>query len=522
MNLSELNSDLQKSLKSGIVIGLARYEPNKKFIVKPVVPGSDILHIIRERTSCINPNAYFIRRRYPDYPLKQYEISPIGIFSPPFIYRILIVCRELGIPVTFTSEVKKYLIPFWKEKKIEDIEDTLALQYRYYQKEAIKRALSTGRGLIKIPTAGGKTLVLAGLYSLLRKYLTSGQFMLFLFPNTHLVHQTFQAFIEYGIDEKEILIWTGEEGKPKELTKDFQGALFINSQILLRQKKGTFEEIQNAFFFFCDEVHTLKRVNKISKWLNKYLQADYRFGLTGTFPPEQTEMLFLESLIGPPIFNISLNELEKEKFTTPFKIIEHRFKTPSSCPKEIKFGFGKTSSYFNDFSKGLNFYQAEIEYLVSCPERNHFIVNLVKSLGFTCILILVDRIEQGLILEQLFKKESFNIRVEFISGEMPVEERKKIIEDMEKKEAGIIIAISRIFSTGINFPALQHIVFASPFKAKIKLLQSIGRALRLHPSKKLVQIHDIIDDTYYSRNHYLSRRQILQEIDQDIQEEQEI
>jgi len=48
--------------------------------------------------------------------------------------------------------------------------------------------------------------------------------------------------------------------------------------------------------------------------------------------------------------------------------------------------------------------------------------------------------------------------------------------------------------TGINIKRLHHVVFASSYKSKIKILQSIGRGLRTHESKELLILWDLVDD----------------------------
>ena len=79
---------------------------------------------------------------------------------------------------------------------------------------------------------------------------------------------------------------------------------------------------------------------------------------------------------------------------------------------------------------------------------------------------------------------------------------------MKDRSDVIIIAISKIFSTGINIPNLHNIIFASAGKAKIKIMQSIGRALRLHPTKKLANIFDIADNTKYGKIHLTERKKL--------------
>lgn len=76
---------------------------------------------------------------------------------------------------------------------------------------------------------------------------------------------------------------------------------------------------------------------------------------------------------------------------------------------------------------------------------------------------------------------------------------------MENNSNIICIAISKIFSTGINIKNIHNIIFATPGKAKVKLIQSIGRGLRLHASKTILNVLDFADDLHYSNRH-LSKR----------------
>jgi len=49
-------------------------------------------------------------------------------------------------------------------------------------------------------------------------------------------------------------------------------------------------------------------------------------------------------------------------------------------------------------------------------------------------------------------------------------------------------------STGVNIKNLHHVIFASPSKSRIRVLQSIGRGLRKTKNKQKVKLYDIADD----------------------------
>jgi superfamily II DNA or RNA helicase len=70
-------------------------------------------------------------------------------------------------------------------------------------------------------------------------------------------------------------------------------------------------------------------------------------------------------------------------------------------------------------------------------------------------------------------------------------------------------------SIGINIKKLHNIIFASPSKSVIRVIQSIGRGLRTHHSKDELVLYDISDDLSsskknknYTYNHFVERLKI--------------
>jgi len=58
----------------------------------------------------------------------------------------------------------------------------------------------------------------------------------------------------------------------------------------------------------------------------------------------------------------------------------------------------------------------------------------------------------------------------------------------------ILVANYMLLSTGVNIRKLHNLVFASPLKSFTTVTQSIGRILRLHPSKKIANVYDLVDN----------------------------
>ncbi len=64
----------------------------------------------------------------------------------------------------------------------------------------------------------------------------------------------------------------------------------------------------------------------------------------------------------------------------------------------------------------------------------------------------------------------------------------------EASNNNIILGSYGTMSTGVNIKNLHHVVFASPSKSRIRVLQSIGRGLRKAKGKDSVMLYDIADD----------------------------
>lgn len=117
---------------------------------------------------------------------------------------------------------------------------------------------------------------------------------------------------------------------------------------------------------------------------------------------------------------------------------------------------------------------------------------------------MVDRIAHGEILLNYLNNIEGK-EVHFICGDVEIQERERVRSLMEERDNIICVAISKIFSTGVNIRNLHYIFFASIGKAKTKIIQSIGRSLRLHESKKQAVIFDIGDDMRYGNKHLQER-----------------
>ena len=160
--------------------------------------------------------------------------------------------------------------------------------------------------------------------------------------------------------------------------------------------------------------------------------------------------------------------------------------------------------YKDEYCKEERKYQDELDFIVGYHPRNNFIANLALDLeGNT--LVLFNYVEKhGKPLHSLIKEKITNDRKLFyVSGETDVDSREATRAITEKEDNAIIVASIGTFSTGINIRALHNIIFASPSKSQIRVLQSIGRGLRKSPDGRNTKVFDIADDLHWkSRKNY--------------------
>jgi type I site-specific restriction endonuclease len=83
---------------------------------------------------------------------------------------------------------------------------------------------------------------------------------------------------------------------------------------------------------------------------------------------------------------------------------------------------------------------------------------------------------------------------------------------VEKENDSIIVASYGTFSTGVNIKRIHNIVFASPYKSQIKVLQSIGRGLRTADDKEQLNLFDISDDLVYNGSMNYTMKHMMERI----------
>ena len=341
------------------------------------------------------------------------------------------------------------------------------IKVRDYQIDAIAHAIAADRSLLISPTASGKSLII---YCLVRYYQMMELKTLILVPTTSLVEQMYKDFEDYG--------WSSGtycqkiyQGYDRKVEKD---VVISTWQSIHRMPRAYFRQFGAVFG---DEAHLFK-AKSLTGIMTKLDTCKYRFGLTGTLDGTQTHRLVLEGLFGKAKYVITTKELIDNKTLSELKINCIVLKYPDEDIQITK-----------DFD-----YHEELEYIVTKVERNNFLCELVGHCSGNTLTLFQFVEKHGEPLYKLIKDKYKDRKVFFVYGGVDTDTREQIREIVENEENSIIVASYGTFSTGINIRNIDNIVFASPSKSKIRVLQSLGRGLRRGDKSKSLKVFDISDD----------------------------
>lgn len=237
--------------------------------------------------------------------------------------------------------------------------------------------------------------------------------------------------------------------------------------------------------FICDESHQASS-EALGRIISNLNYVPYRFGFTGTLDGSKTHEMQCRSWFGPLIKSSTTKELMDRSILAPMEIqsLEIRY-SEDDCKKVSKMD-----------------YPSEITFLVEHEKRNDFLIELAMKQDNNTILLfnLVDKHGLKIYQKAKNKAEQYGKQVHFISGTIDGNEREEIRQLMENNKNVILFASFGTMSVGVNIKNLHYIIFAHPYKAKIRTLQSIGRSLRKHDTKDKAIIYDISDNLCYKKH----------------------
>jgi superfamily II DNA or RNA helicase len=442
---------------------------------------------LREHFSTENKNASFMQRRFKTrgvrIPTRKYVITPTGTCDIGLYWEIrkYLIEKQIILNVSITDNLTKALHIGTENEAYTKFN----LELRDYQADVLKKALKLGWGTCILGTGAGKTLTTAALIeNFYRNSNNKSTFKcIMLVPDLSLVSQTYQEFIDCGVNYS-VTMWTGT------IKPDLAANVIICNIGILLSRFSESDWVKYIDLLVVDECHKIKSSSKISKVITK-IKTRHRYGFTGTLPDNNEDKWFLIGKLGPILYEKTSSELRNEKFLTNVEV------------KILNIDHGNVQiPRLSDSA-----YRNELDYIYESTKRNDLIAKLCSRLANNT-LILVNHIKHGVNLYETLTNMCKDRQIYFIRGEIDVEERENVKKIMESNDNVVCIAISAIFSTGVNIKNLHNIVFAAGGKSFIRTVQSIGRGLRLHANKTRLIIIDLCDLLHYGERHCEKRIEI--------------
>lgn len=440
-------------------------------------------------------NGYY---HMPKYKKRLWD-GTIKLFSPykKLLYRGLInelklFCESMGYQYTIDRSLtirndisKDELDSFLNSLNLHS--DGEKIEPREHQLYGFVSAIRNKRNTIISPTASGKSLTIYMILRWLQSKLNKK--LLVVVPTTSLVEQMYKDFDDYASNTD----WFSSD----HVHKIYQGQKRnTDKQIVVSTWQSLYKLSEEYFGQFgailVDETHLLS-AESLKGILEKAKTCQYRIGLTGTLDGSVANELVIQGLLGPKLVVTTTKEQQEKGLISDLKVEIIQLQYTDEEKKENT----KRS------------YQEEINWLLSSEKRNNFLVNLGNhTKGNTLMLFL--KVEHGKQLYEQLRKDNKK-KVYLVYGKIDAKERERIRGLTEKLDDVIIVASYGVYSTGINIRKLHNIIFCSPSKSKIRVLQSVGRGLRLHETKDKALLYDIVDDLShrkkinYTLNHFLER-----------------
>ncbi len=365
---------------------------------------------------------------------------------------------------------------------------------RDYQKEAVDICCKRTRGIIWIPTGGGKGEIVCALTRAI-----PGNW-LFVVHRSGLMYDIAKRYdaraqgvypggVETRIDmddPAEILkghhgLTAGRIGDGQwEPAKPGPGALTCATFQTLSAAMGSekmVELVTQVDGVIFDEAHTLPAESfwKVSMALSN---AYYRIGLSGTpLARGDKKSVYTIAATGPVIYRIKPEVLIKQGVLArpKIKMVE--------CVQE---------------SEKPTWQGVYGECIVRSVARNKLVVDAAKRADKPC-LVFVKELKHGKVLVKRLEKEGLS--ADFVWGNHSQQSRDRSIESLVRGDTDVLVC-SVVFQEGVDVPELESVVIAAGGKSVIATLQRIGRGMRSNKGKKKTfEVFDFLD----SGNKFLER-----------------
>lgn len=377
----------------------------------------------------------------------------------------------------------------------------IGFKERDYQKFTIDRAVQRTRGILKMATGSGKTLVVAQMISEIK----TAPFMFYVLTEDLLrqAYEVLSATLNEPIgiigggefDIKNINVCTiqtsimalhaGEKIKISDYKFDDEDMWNEKDLLPIEKKQQLRNLISKLNGFYFDECHHVA-AKCAKEVLSASPNAFWKFAGSATPWREDGAEMIIQALFGKKIVDISASYLIKKKFLVkPYIIFDP---IEDNC---------ELHSYPSIYKKCIS----------ENKEFNIRISNIAKYLiskGLT-VLILVQQYKQGDFLKTILPED-----IDFLTGKMSRNARKKALQEIKNGNKKCIVGTT-LFDEGIDCPCLDVVLMAGGGASSTRVYQRIGRTLRLNGAKDKALVVYFEHDAKHLEKHAKKAKKIMKE-----------
>ena len=350
------------------------------------------------------------------------------------------------------------------------------IELRDHQVDVINNALAHPQGVQEVSTGAGKTLITAILSHKVEPYGRS----IVIVPSKQLVRQTEADYKNLGLD---VGVFYGDR---KEYNKTHTICTWQSLESLNKKSKyydpdiSLTDFIEDVVCVMVDEAHGAK-ADALKKLMSQtFNNVPIRWGLTGTIPEEESDAIALQACIGPLTNIVTAKELQDQGILANLHVDVQQLQDPVRVFKN---------------------YQQELAWLVSDQARLKWLAaHIIEQAKTGNTLVLVQRKKTGRELQKMIPDSVY------IDGSTKVKDREDEYKEVKTASGKIIIATAGIAAVGIDVPRIFNLYLFEPGKSFIRVIQSIGRGIRVAKDKDYVNVFDITSTCKYSKRHLTKRK----------------
>ncbi len=382
-----------------------------------------------------------------------------------------------------------------------------------YQVEAVDkitsffRALPSGRGILCLPTGGGKTKT--AVWYLINNCINRGQIVLWIAHRDELLNQAEAAFADHvHLCKSGKLTISRYDGNTKDLSGD---VILLSRQTLahddsnrvtpssIRRENKT--GAQGVGMICYDEAHTTIATKSFRKLKQRFLDKNLpMLGLTAT-PIRSTDQgtLRLREVYGDaPIYFKEMLPLIQSKFLAQ-PVLEIATSVGSTV-EEL------TKDEVEEARRKHEFTQSQLSKLAKSDTRNIDLVRFWQQNKdrFGKTLVFACNKDHAKSLAQLFSRRA-GVQAEYVVDSLDKQTRRARIASFASApstEPRVLVNVN-IMTEGMDIPSIQTVLLARPTLSEPLYLQMVGRGMR-GPKAQGTDKMFLIDGAYNFDKHALS------------------